>query len=275
MQTYRNQKPLLGNKINWSHSLAQELVGCWVFNEGAGNKVFDSSENGLDGNLLNMDPTTDWILGSNGYGLDFDGNNDIIDCGTGSRIVTDFSGGKGSVVMVAEFDVGSDPFETLICKRDGGTVEWQLFIHDTGVLGFRIGATTVNTIGATVVEDSVRRVYGFTYNNPTVEIFLDGISDGISGSVFSAPTRQDVNLAIGGRWATYPTPDKLLNGRIYSVFVWNRSLSDAEQLEMAINPYGMFELLNIPLEFMTTAVVGGANVLRRPLDNYTRNLITR
>ena len=38
----RWQKPPIGAQIRLEHPLAQGLVGCWLFNEGQGNRAFDS-----------------------------------------------------------------------------------------------------------------------------------------------------------------------------------------------------------------------------------------
>lgn len=48
--------------------------------DGAGSSVVtDSSGNGLDGQLVNMDPTTDWVTGVAGLALDFDGVDDFVE----------------------------------------------------------------------------------------------------------------------------------------------------------------------------------------------------
>jgi len=44
--------------------------------EGEGFTVYDKSGKGNDGTLTNMDPTSDWVTGKYGYGLDFDGVDD-------------------------------------------------------------------------------------------------------------------------------------------------------------------------------------------------------
>jgi hypothetical protein len=46
-------KPCLGSQIQMGHCLAKGLVGCWLFNEGAGNIVNDASGNGNRGTLIN------------------------------------------------------------------------------------------------------------------------------------------------------------------------------------------------------------------------------
>jgi hypothetical protein len=58
-------KPMLGRQINHAHGLS-DFVGCWLMNEGAGDKVYDLSGNGKDGTLTNG-PT--WDVGSFGPGV--------------------------------------------------------------------------------------------------------------------------------------------------------------------------------------------------------------
>ena len=69
------------------HRLTQGLVGWWLFNEGGGTIIHDYSGRGNDGELKNMDPDTDWVIGGNprisGYVPDFDGDDDYCEITTG------------------------------------------------------------------------------------------------------------------------------------------------------------------------------------------------
>ena len=69
------QKPPLGVGLDFTHPLAQGLVGCWLFNEGSGDKVNDLSGNGNVGTLQNMAfPSTvvsGWNPGKDGPALAF------------------------------------------------------------------------------------------------------------------------------------------------------------------------------------------------------------
>ena len=56
------------------------LVGSWHLNEGSGaTTAADTSGNGNNGTLTNMDPATDWVNGKFGKALDFDGSDDYVD----------------------------------------------------------------------------------------------------------------------------------------------------------------------------------------------------
>ncbi len=58
------------------------LVGAWVASLGpTGWTLFDASGRHNHGTLTNMDPATDWVIGPNGWTLDFDGVDDYVDLG--------------------------------------------------------------------------------------------------------------------------------------------------------------------------------------------------
>jgi len=59
-----------------------DQFGYYMFDDGEGLTVSDSSGLGFDGTMVNMD-TTDWVTGQEGYALDFDGTNDYVELGQG------------------------------------------------------------------------------------------------------------------------------------------------------------------------------------------------
>lgn len=54
------------------------LVAHWSLDEGTSTIAHDFSGNGRNGNLTNMDATTDWVTGKKGKALDFDGVDDRV-----------------------------------------------------------------------------------------------------------------------------------------------------------------------------------------------------
>ena len=70
--------PGRGVLVNRAHPLARGLVGCWLMNEGTGERVFDHSGYGNHGLMTNMDAATDWVQSPHGGALDFDGSDDYI-----------------------------------------------------------------------------------------------------------------------------------------------------------------------------------------------------
>ena len=76
---------------SWAHGFARNaaesaapdlwrgLVGAWVPALGpTGGTLHDVAGSARDGTLTNMDPATDWVVGSPGSVLDFDGSNDYV-----------------------------------------------------------------------------------------------------------------------------------------------------------------------------------------------------
>jgi len=67
------------------HALFVDLVGYWGFDDGA-DPTGDSSSYGNDGDLINMDPATDYVDGIIRNALQLDGDNDYVDCGNDSSL---------------------------------------------------------------------------------------------------------------------------------------------------------------------------------------------
>jgi hypothetical protein len=89
-------------------------------NDGTGSAVAaDSSGNGLDGMLVNMDPATDWVTGIDGDGLDFDGTDEFVRVGDDPLL--DFGAGDFSV-SVWVFKRGTSAG---VCANVYGVSKWS------------------------------------------------------------------------------------------------------------------------------------------------------
>ena len=64
-------KPSLGSSINWNHPISQGLVGCWLFNEQTGNRIY----NLVNDNQFNIFNGAGW---KQSKGINFDGSNDYV-----------------------------------------------------------------------------------------------------------------------------------------------------------------------------------------------------
>ena len=60
------------------HWSVDRLTGLWLMNAGFGSRVRDFGPFARHGLLTDMDSATDWVLGPNGWALDFDGANDVV-----------------------------------------------------------------------------------------------------------------------------------------------------------------------------------------------------
>lgn len=90
-------KPKPGCMIDPTHPLSRGLVGCWLFNEGAGSRLTDISGYGNHGVLTNMNPESDWVGSPHGGALDFDGSNDFIN--VGNNLIFDFDYSMSLLVL--------------------------------------------------------------------------------------------------------------------------------------------------------------------------------
>ncbi len=96
-------------------------VAYWPLDETSGTIAHDSSGNGYNGTLVNMNPATDWVTGKIGGALDFDGADDYIDIGTSLSLITNFT----ISVWVKPTSVGIN--QQVISKgKNGPKTQWEL-----------------------------------------------------------------------------------------------------------------------------------------------------
>lgn len=110
------------------------------FDDGTGlGTATDTSGNGHDGTLVNMDPNTDWVSGKDGLALDFDGSNDYVSVPDDAAL--DFGTGDFSVVVwvykrsaTVNYDnnYGVSKWST---GAHNGTNEWCLLVGSGGYSG--------------------------------------------------------------------------------------------------------------------------------------------
>ncbi|UCE49956.1 MAG: hypothetical protein JSW47_07325, partial [Phycisphaerales bacterium] len=77
-------KPIRGIQLNRTHPLAKALIGCWLFNEGSGDRVSDLSGNRRTGTLVNG---ASWTAGLRGSVVDCDSaGSEYTDLGSGAFV---------------------------------------------------------------------------------------------------------------------------------------------------------------------------------------------
>ena len=70
-------KPVLGSQLQLGHPLARGLAGCWLMNEGSGDKVSDLSGNDNTGTFQAGAAKPIWIPGNTGPAVRGDGGDQI------------------------------------------------------------------------------------------------------------------------------------------------------------------------------------------------------
>lgn len=258
-------QPPVGVLPNLVRPGAQGLKGLWIFNEGSGLTVFDLSGNRNDGTLINMDQSN-WVVGRDGWALDFDGTDDVIDVSSFASSI------NGATSVTIHMWVKSNS----ISVNKGLLTPINSDVGDSGLslrydsAGFQGGQTNVIKAGfgtAAGDEDNNSAIEssGFVQTlewqfivvtwkaNEAPKIYLDGVLDipsftSSNGSVISGVT--DARIA-----QSSVTDTEKWDGLISMALIFNRALTASEIMARYINPYAMFDQ---PRRF-TAAVASARN----------------
>ena len=222
---FSHTKPPAGTQINPLHPLSRGLVGCWLFNEGAGSLANDISGNKNHGRLTNMAPNVQGSAWGNG-GLEFNGVDDNIDCGNDASLdITD------AITVEAWVYSSWDQSDKGIVGKYIGSTGYLLFAYPTGSVSWQVDGST-NRVTTVVTPNVWNHIVGL-WNGTNVELFVNGVSKGIdTGSLTS-----NVNNLIIGKYLSVAN----FNGLIDSVRIYNRALSAEEVAWSYREPYAMFE----------------------------------
>ena len=205
--------------------------GHWKLDASSGTSATDSSGNGNTG-TTSGGPT--WVAGKIGNGLNFDGVDDSVNCGSGATLdnlaaitVTAWikadtmgEGGKGRIVVKAS---GINP-----------TAGWHLHVSGTNQLEFRVDYTTTELSRVAAVDAIATGVWKHVVATWTgsatatnLKLYVDGAEVGYASTTNGVGTRVDdaaSNFYIGNESGGTRTFDGLLD----DVRVYNRVLSAAE-----------------------------------------------
>ncbi len=234
-------KPLPGLAANLLHPISQDMVGCWIFNEGAGIITHDYSGNGNAGTLTNMN-SEDWVGSQNGFALEFDGTEDFVDVGNTPSL--DIDGDKLTLLAWTNTTTG---FRAIMSKSHSNIhsspyYKYLLFVG-TGPLEFRIDSTL---IAGGAIRDGMWHQAVATYDGANMYAYVDAIqvaSTGKTGNIQSS----NQNFRIGGRHTD--SMGEYFAGKIAMAMVWTRALSAAEIRALYVNPYMMFHAPVNPVIF--------------------------
>jgi len=226
-------KPRQFRKPNLSHPLARGLVGYWLMNEGAGNKVFDLSGNGNTGSLV---ADTHFVPGKFGLALDFDGKGDYV------ALSNTIPAQAGTIVAWIKVD-----------KEDNCSV--------AGIGG-------VSYSEALLIYDSFDRFYiGDGDNTHVFWIYPDGtfnewrqvvaVCDGINAYGYI----DGVSLGAGQAFANFTGIERLAGGYAYDfggqidhAMIFSRALSASEITQLYREPFCTFD--RDPIELWSAATLG-------------------
>jgi hypothetical protein len=273
-------KPPVGARLDQRSRLAQGLVGCWLFNEGAGIKNFDISGNNFTGTMTNMaasgSTTSGWRPGKFGPTLLFDASNDFVDITHNTRLNAGANltvsawmnsvNATNDMALVAKWDYNTQGSWALQTGSagDGGANNLQVFIPTTtGDVGGNKVWTTSGNLKANKWQH-VAFVYNGTKSTNTtkVRIYIDGVVQSMSssGTIATSAAAGTASVKIGKFGGSL---NRFYLGKIENVRIYNRSLSDDEIKQLSVNP---FDGISIP------TLIQKARLVTVPASSYTSRL---
>ena len=200
------------------------LVGVWLFDDGNGTAVVDSSGNGLDGEVAAGNPQ--WVDGKFGGAMEFGGadmvtvaDNDALDLTSftvAAWINSPGTSGKWHVIAAKE-------------TRNPTGRNYGIFGHvNSGVIHYSFTAGGWKSYDAkTNVTDGTWHHVAATYEKPNFKLYIDGEVDAEVAPNADPETNASPlyigGCDIGGYWMT---------GAIDEVAVYNRALSQEEISEL-------------------------------------------
>jgi len=243
-------EPPIAARLNPGHRLARDLVGCWLFNEGAGRRVHDVSGHFRDGSFSGG-PL--WVPARWGHAVTFDGYDDWISMGDCLDLGTD----DISLLCLVSFSAANQP-EQWSGNYLAGICGKGYLGSDNKGYGLYVGNNQIawqvrnQSVSRTVQSDNTGNdglyhvVVGICDRDSTtgMRLYIDGIQQAdaqdptcfegidLSGSQsFAVGSRHDQ----AGSWAW----DFL--GTVAAVHVWKRVLTNSEIIELHRDPFAFCE----------------------------------
>jgi len=227
-------KPTRGLRLNKSHPLARGLVGCWLMNEGSGNKVFDLSGNRKTGSLV---ADTHFVPGKFGPALSFDGD-DSVDCGNmgiTSYPLTILAWGKADAITAGHCLAG---FVDASAENQQLRIDFIHGIPDRARIFWYSGSPVDIYSQSTLSTGIWYQLVGVFVSDTEKHLYLNGVLEKTETTSYTIPTGLN-KLGIGR--ALDNTPSGGFNGIIDHVMIYNRILSSSEIALLYREPFCMFK----------------------------------
>jgi hypothetical protein len=239
----KTQKPPLGQQINWSHPLSKGLVGCWLMNEGSGDRIYDVSGNNNDGVLVGTVKPV-WVPGKSGSCLQFDGSR---------RTVTVLD--SPSLNLPNAFTITAMVNQTglvnwtrIVTKGD---TNYMLLMWTSGrpYLAMKVGSVEYNTHSATetVLPNGQWHLLIGTFDGTTMRYYYDGKREGLEKAIVGLADTNTSVVSFGSPGINY------YYGCMSDIRIYNRALSAQEIWQLYQSPYAMFEGRPVWMDYVQAA----------------------
>ena len=226
------QKPFLGQQIDWSHPLAKGLVGYWLMNEGTGNIVQDLSGNGNDGTFGVGAASPSWIAGNHGSAINFDGG-DTCEITEKSNVLAITN--ALTIIANVKFN-NTSAYDSVINRYDAGG-GYGIYYSSQPRLRFvvRDGGSNYDDclISGQPVTGEWMQIAG-VFDGANSYIYKNAIlGDTQVGTALSNTSTDTLSIGTGFYGDSFVDIDH--------VMIWNRALSAREIQDLHSNPFGMFQ----------------------------------
>lgn len=220
----------MGARIDWSHPLAQGLVGCWALNEGAG--LLNDVVTGTRG----PSNSATWAGTPYGTGLVFNGTSQSVNCGSHPAwSIT----GPLTLVALASPPASGVTQQIIDFKQSANTGGYTLTVGSTNKVAMvTASAGSQPSASSASSVDGKWHLYAASMSSTAaggVSFFRDGVADG-TGQLTVFPAAYGSGLL-----GTNPTSSGAwLSGSLALVSIWARALSAQEHAVLAANPWQLF-----------------------------------
>lgn len=242
LQLWSDQPPP-GTPLNWGHPLTRGLLGCWLFNDGAGQRVTDYCPAGHHLTFSNTRPF--WREGR--FGGRFHRSVGMAASGTG---LVRNPAIRQEILLPPQISVEfwftattattTNGYFFLIATSAGGFPKIRVMKNGAGTelySQFYLTSGSVDSTGVKNVLDGKLHHYVGTYNQIECRTYVDGRLDGtITAGTLASSTSAATELHFGG----YATGTNLTDATYYKASYWGRSVTADEVRWLYENPFCMF-----------------------------------
>jgi hypothetical protein len=209
-------KPVLGTRINSAHPLSRGLVTALLFNEAAGNTVYDATGNG--GNVTGVASPT-WGPGQTGSA----GYLNVASTQYYTNSTLRFPTTEVTLVFISRVNSANNNCSIAgqpASESPGGTGYFNLHYLYGGTIYWRWGSASSTNYTVPVGFTGSWRHSAFTCSAAGSYVYTDGVLRSSGGG--GTRTLGNMGFQIGN-WSSYP-----FDGQIEQVLVYNRVLSSSE-----------------------------------------------
>ncbi len=252
------EKPMYGVLLNPYHPLSHGLVGCWLFNEGGGNIVYDLSQHMHHGSINGAT----WTAENFASALSFDGTNDYVEVSDQKQELA-----PDSLTFAARIKIlsGWSNTDRIVTKKGDlswdASTGWSLEINSNGYMTFLgSGSTAGDGLFMEWQQDTWHFVV-ITKGAEETEVkgYLDGKYKDTQSCDTISPNNQPLTFAY------YPYEHSYLPVIIAFSFIWKLPLRPTEIWQLYTDPFCMFYH---PLEAELLYAAAPAGIILQAMHHY-------